>query len=250
MHKILLGGLMCVGLLPSSALAGRIVVFADEWQTSVVAAQAGNAGAANVTRLIQNIGGYFGGGSLLVFSDNFGLTDPTFAAAMSGAGYTTTFDTNPASFTLGNLNNYSAVFLAGAQAGYNAATLAQYVNGGGDVYIAAGTADGPFGGAENAYWNPFLNLFGLNLGPDYNGIAGTFAVSSSHPVLAGVTALYNNNGNTVSLFGAVPGSSVIYTVPGGNQGLIGVYDGAVPEPGTWVLLSSGLVCLFLGRRSR
>jgi hypothetical protein len=184
---------------------------------------------------------FFGGGNFLVFSDNFSLTDASFTSAISGE----TFDTSPANFNLANLNTYSGVFLAGAQAGYDAAILASYVNAGGDVYIAGGTADGPFGGTEQDYWNPFLNQFGLSFGPSYNGIAGTFAVGGGHPLLAGVSQIYNNNGNTVSLFGVNPKASIIFAPTG--AGLIGVYDN-VPEPSSWILVSGGLIGLGLLRR--
>ena len=51
----------------------------------------------------------------------------------------------------------------------NNAVLIDYVNAGGNVYLAGGTGAGG-AAAEAAQWNTFLNYFGLGFEPSYNGI--------------------------------------------------------------------------------
>ena len=124
--------------------------------------------------------------------------------------------------------------------------LIDYVNAGGNVYINGGTGVGG-SAAEAADWNTFLNAFGLNFASSYNGIAGVIALASTHPVLAGVAGLYQNNGNSISLFVSNPGAEIIASL--GGQGLYAVYDAtAIPEPASIKLLSAGLVGFAAARR--
>ncbi len=244
------GALVAAAVLLSCAsapaLAGRVVVNHDEWTWSDTGFS--QAGGSNASNFAQNVVKFLDtdgtpGGNVLIYSNNFGF-GASFSAALSGAGYTPTFDT-AAPFTLANLLNYDAVYLGGGAFGKDDAVLADYVNAGGGVFIMAGTGDGGPAG-EAARWNGFLGGFGLAFdGNNYNGVNGTLAVTGVHPIFSGVTDLYYNNGNTVSAL-ANPNSVIVQT-----PGLIGVYDnvGAVPEPHTYALMLAGLGVLgFVARR--
>jgi len=225
-----------------SAFAGSIVVDNDEWTLS----NSGFAseGSANGTAYAQNAARFLtgGSGSILVYSDNFGLDNTSLQTALTTGGYSVTLDPSLSTpFNEASLSAYRAIFLGGdTLPTADISSLQTYVNDGGGVYIAAGT--GFIGGAagEAAQWNSFLNSYGLSLGSPYNGIVGVIPVVSSSPVLAGVSGLYYNNGNSVSATG--PG---VVITSDGNQGLIGTYSSSVPDGASTGLLT-GLSVALLG----
>lgn len=194
---------------------GRIVVNHDEWTLS----NFGFSFTPDAAQFARNVACWFTGGApgdFLVYSDNFGLTGSPLAGTMTGAGHT--WSVGFVEFSLANLQQYDAIFLAGNAA--DNAVLIDYVAAGGNVYIAGGTTGH---GCEQVTWNTFLHAFGLAYGPCYNGIAGALPITSDHPIFTGVTSLYQNNGNTVlELNPSNPRTAILAFF--GSNGLYGVFD--------------------------
>jgi hypothetical protein len=232
--RLALAGLLVAAC--SSVHGGSIIVDNDEWTLSD--AGFGAEGGANGTAYAQNAAKFLtgGSGSILIFSDNFGFTSGSLQTALNSGGYAVTEDpTVSTPFTAASLSAYKAVFLGGdALSGTEISALQTYENSGGGVYIGAGTDTIPGGAAgEAAQWNSFLNPYGLNLASVYNGEVGVIPVVSSSPVLAGVTGLFYDNGNTVS----ASGSAQVITSDG-SVGLIGTYSSSsVPDGASTALLA-------------
>lgn len=203
---------------------GRIIVNNDEWTFT----SAGYASQPISTPIFaSNVAAWFTGGgpgNFLAYSGNFGVASPQLASTMTGLGHSWTVST-ALPFTLATLQNYDAVFLAGSSGSgaANAGVLIAYVMGGGNVYLAGGTG-GFAGGAagEATAWAPFLNAFGLALAPTFNGQV-TAAITSSHPVFAGVGSLFFSNGNNVLLTGTAD-PEITLGGAASNPNLFGFFD--------------------------
>ena len=229
-------------ILSNTALAGRIVVNHDEWTLS----DFGFTQSPDAGTFADNVAQFFtggGSGAFHAYSNNFGLTEASLASALSGAGHTYTTGTG-ISFDLAGLQAFDGIFVAGPAAGLDTAVLVNYVNAGGSVYLAGGTA--AFGGAQNEanFWNDFLNSFGMEFQTNFNGLSSNFNVQPSpHPIFDNVSTLYENNGNTVLQLAVIDPNTTIYF-----DGRYAVYDDtssppAIPVPAAVWLFGTALIGL-------
>jgi hypothetical protein len=200
---------------------GRIVVAFDDWTLS----NQGFSLAPSTPTFALNVANWFTGGApgnFLVRSANFGLTQTALKQTMTGAGHTWTVST-AGTFDLALALQYDAIFVGGTAV--STSVLTDYVNAGGNVYIFGGSGSL----SEATTWNPFLNVFGLSYSSGYVGTGGVSPISSSHPVLAGVTGLYHNSGSAVNDLDPVsPHQLVIASEGSPSHGLYGIYDGDLP----------------------
>ncbi len=216
----------------STTLPGKIVVNHDEWTL-------GNTGFddADGKAFALNVASWFTGGrtgNFLVYS-NDQFYNPAgdgyeLQQAMTAAGHGWTVS-NAGPLDVDTwLNNYDGVFLAGPPPLDNQ-KLIDYVERGGNIYLAGGTADF-FGGAaaEAAAWNTFLHHFNLDYAGEYDPICYAVPVTSSHPIFTGVTSLFYCNGNSVSKTDPTDQNADVLESAvheGDTYGLIAVYDVAV-----------------------
>jgi hypothetical protein len=223
-----------VSVSPSAAptqAAGRIVVANDDW----VLSNTGFAAPNDPSTFATNVAAWFTGGrpgKFHAYSDHFGLTGGSLAAAMTAGGHTWTTGTASFNFDLATLRQYDGIFLLVAPADNQ--VLIDYVEAGGNVYLAY-SGDGS---RLDEQYNPFVNHFGLGLGTINNGIVGNVATNDSHSIFAGVDHLYNVNGSDiVDLAPDDPRQGILVSQNG--HGLYAVYDGrtgvfSAPDlAGTW-----------------
>ncbi len=206
---------------------GKILVANDEWQFS----DTGFQHSPDAAKFAQNIAVWLGAcgnrtfGTFHAYSHDFSLTEPQLANTLKAQGHKWTSGTDFA-VTLENLRNYDWIFLAGdVSASIDADVFAEYVRQGGGLYIAAGTGSNAV--AEASRWNPILNEFGLQYASSYNKINLVVPIESvTHPIFAGVTGLYQNNGNSISLTpNASPKAKILVQYNG--QGMYAIYDGSL-----------------------
>ncbi len=206
---------------PTSA-QGRIFVAHDEWTLSD---NGFAANSASTQQFVRNVADWFTGGqpgAFRVWSNDFGFTGGQLGQVMTTAGHTWTVSTS-GTFDLATLQQYDAVFVGVYTTGVDANVLTQYVQSGGCVYICGGSGGD---GLASLAWNPFLHNFGLGFAANYNGLSGVRSITSLHPLFAGVSTLYENNGNSVGLAGQLNANAQVLQAAA-TQGLYAIYDGGL-----------------------
>jgi hypothetical protein len=239
--------LFLAGPFLSTVHASKIVLANDEWTLS----NRGFSGVNDPGQFALNVAAWFHGsatgGHFLVYSSVFGLTESSLRETMTGAGHTWTVPvwTVPMTFPfdLPTLLDYDGVFLAGNAADNQ--VLIDYVNHGGNVYLAGGTGLGNQN-AEALRWNTFLNAFGLAFSTSENGDVGSIPIRSTHPIFANVDHLYQNNGNDTLVVSASDPRTQVLVYDAGCA-LYAVYD-SVPDPATLSSLALGGLAVLRRKR--
>lgn len=224
-------------VLPQTALAGRIILANDEWPTS----NTGFANSPDVEIYVQNIANIFangGAGQFHAYSTNFSLTGSALANAMTSAGHTWSVGTG-ITFDLSTLSVYDGIFLAGNTVDLN--VLKEYVDAGGNVYLAGGITSNAALTANN--WNPFLNQYGLDFASTISIGASNEPISSTHPIFENVTTLYQAGGQEVFDLDLTDLRNQVLEFNTAGRGLYAIYDSTVPIPPAVWLFGSGLLGL-------
>jgi len=140
----------------------------------------------------QNIANIFadgGAGQFHAYSTNFSLTGSALANAMTSAGHAWSVGTG-ITFDLSTLLLFDGIFLAGNTVDLD--VLTEYVDAGGNVYLAGGIISNVVLIVNN--WNPFLNQFGLEFASTISIGASNEPISSTHPIFDNVIMLYQAGG--------------------------------------------------------
>ncbi len=241
----------------ANANAGFIVANNDEWTLS----DQGFAAAPAAATFVNNVTNLFTGdqaGSFLAYSNNFGLSGQSLRDAVEGAGHTWTVST-AVTFDLPTLNNYDGIFLGGTPGLADQQIVIDYLQGGGNVYVMAGT--GAYGGSaqEAAAWNQVMALAGLRFDDNWCCLnVNTAPDDGSHPLLAGVPNLYFSYGNQIIDLDT-PGTNgeILFSYQGNGMLALGYFGtlppdsqySPVPAPALPGLFMLGLLLLKLARRT-
>lgn len=205
----------------SPIASGVVIVANDEWPLS-------DKGffrlPVDTARFARNVAAFFAGssGSFHAYSNNLGFTGTDIASSLTAAGYSYSSGT-AIPFDLSTLNAFDGLFLGGDLLDPDQiATLREYVAGGGNVYLAAGTSTSDPGMVAQV-WNSFLEEFGLSIASTNNQIEQNVDVSgSTHPIFEGVSSLYQDRGQTIT------GAGIEVTLNG--AGLFAVVQAAAEFP--------------------
>lgn len=233
--------LLAVAILmgSSTAVAQNVLVSNDEWMFSDA-----SWASADDAQFARNAMSWLTGGktgSVLILSDNWGLTGSNFGNLLTEMGYTVTQTASASS----GLADYVAVLVAGTNV--SNALLTNYVDHGGNVLLEGGTACCGGAAGEAAQWSSFLGHFGLAFSPSYSNVFGTTADVSSFKnqgvdgaaLFDKVNSLYMDGGNYV-IASALNRYSHVFLDGSGNGLYATSMAAAVPEPETYALLLGGL----------
>ncbi|MCP3919935.1 MAG: hypothetical protein GY711_30770 [bacterium] len=195
--------LALVGSAPASAQSGRI--FAAHDVNTLSTSVAGPEEVTYAVNLATWLVGSSSGSILAIQSGTDAFRDYSVDVrnALASAGFQVTH-TASYSWTLAQLQVHDAVFVGisfPSALFLDPDVLAQYVQGGGSVYVFGGVGNSAVG--EASILNPFVSQFGLMYDSLYNGLISS-PICSLHPVLEGVTSLGSGNGQTLRELGTTP----------------------------------------------
>lgn len=221
-----------VSLLPPVVAPqyGRIVLNGDEWAFRDQSILQGTGGAD----FARNVARFFVGdrqGRFLIASDYYALVGEPLADALRAAGHRVEIRPGTAVTAQGldSLRAFDGVFVEGGGAP-EPALLADYVRGGGKVYVGGGS--GHYGNSpalEAAHWNVLLEPFGLRMLPAWVPSSGFITYGGSNPLVAGLGTVFEEWGNPVARVRDDDPTTEIVAVRG-EQALLATFDAGRAGP--------------------
>jgi hypothetical protein len=205
--------------LAQSPSFGSIVVFNDEWPLTNTGFSVAPAGAQ---RFVQNLVGQMDpedGVRILIWSSNYSSGWTSTFRARLATEGATVTTSTDSSLSLSQLFQYDGVILAAALPSGSAPDNSRLID-----YLHAGGNALVLGGCDHSdasYFNTLLNAFGLGFAVPTNWRSGTFAIDSPDPYFIGVGGLWQDNGNDIFRVGSHPGAQLI-TMVSPDRALYGV----------------------------
>ncbi len=259
--------------MSTSRAVGKIFVAHDDWILSSRAFLMSGNSREFALRYVRAVLDWFMGnapnspqtrvaGKFLVYSSASGLTAPELPGELSEHEW---LISTALPFNIQTLCDYDGVILGGPIA-INSQTiktvLKEYLQLGGNVYIAGGTESDSQQGLAASQWNTFLSDFKLQFGTVHEtslnpNLVSTLingstiyepfpsSVSSTHPLLSGVTRLLQWKGNAISRLTSTDFNTDI-VASDGALGLFGIY---VPMTRSWSHVSGPAIAEFSATQS-
>ena len=208
--------IMLIGCLKADA-SGRIIIAFDDW----ILGDTAFSQAPDTGQFVTNIAAWFTHGQpgRFLCTANFSQdVNRKFAYAITNAGNTLTITNVPLdSLSLATWLTYDALFIGNAP--IDNGMLTNYVNAGGSVYLY-----GIGYGSEPGEWNTFLQPFGLAYGGTLPNLGVIAITNTVHPLFLGVTNVYYNNGEIVSVTTTGDLRSQVLQFDPAGQGMFAVWD--------------------------
>jgi hypothetical protein len=198
---------------------GSVVVFNDEWPLTNVGFSNAPSGAQRFTENLVDQMDPHDGVKILIWSSNYSSEWTGTFRARLVIEGATVTTSSDPSLSLSQLLQHDGVILADALPSGGAPNNARLID-----YVNAGGNALVLGGCNNSdasYFNTFLNAFGLGFIGPTNWRRGTFAIPGTDPFFLGVGGLWQDNGNDIIRVGSHPGVQ-LYTMVSYDRALYAV----------------------------
>lgn len=195
-----------------NATGGALVVFGDEWYLSDRAFAAAPATARFATNLVRLLSRSEHPRFLAYDTIGYRGVSEAQFRAVVAAEGCTLVADPNHPLSVDYLDSFDALFIDGRMS-VDVAVLRRYIEAGGRVVLTFGSGADPAGEAER--FNPLLAGFGMSITPSWNGMGGVHPLEPDSPLSSGVDGLFFENGESILIgTGRSPRLSIVQQVSG------------------------------------